>query len=248
MNSKTQLCLTIALLTLVGSSRADILELKNGNILNGKYVGGTAGTVRFDSNAGQQVIETSQIIALTFTTPVAAPVAVAPAPAPVAAPSSVTLPYGTMLLVRMMDSVSSKNSPGANFTTKLEYNLVVNGVVVAPAGTIIYGKVQSSSQARRATGKSTLDIRLAQMVVGGSPLPIATSSYKQAGDASIKKVAKAAGVGAIIGNNTGSGNGAQGAAIGAGISMLKPGQTLTVPPGSLLEFTLTQSVVVRTGN
>ena len=76
-----------------------------------------------------------------------------------------------MLLVRMMDSVSSQNAPGANFTTKLEYNLVANGVVVVPAGTIIYGKVQSSTQAGRALGRSTLDIRLAQMVARGQPHP-----------------------------------------------------------------------------
>ena len=54
-------------------AQADILELKNGNVLNGKYAGGTAGTVRFETSAGLQVIETSQVIALTFTTPPAAP-------------------------------------------------------------------------------------------------------------------------------------------------------------------------------
>ncbi|HUA39178.1 MAG TPA: hypothetical protein VMA35_12375 [Candidatus Sulfopaludibacter sp.] len=32
-------------LSLCLSAHADILELKNGTILNGKYVGGTAGTV-----------------------------------------------------------------------------------------------------------------------------------------------------------------------------------------------------------
>jgi hypothetical protein len=42
-------------------------ELKNGNLLNGHYGGGTAGTVRFETSAGLQVIETSQIIAFTFT-------------------------------------------------------------------------------------------------------------------------------------------------------------------------------------
>ena len=81
-----------ALLAVGASARADILELKNGNVLNGKYNGGTAGTVRFDAGAGMQVIETSQVIALTFTTAAAAPAAPAayapaPVPAPVAAPS-----------------------------------------------------------------------------------------------------------------------------------------------------------------
>jgi len=43
---------------------ADFLELKNGTTLNGKYVGGSAGTVRFETSAGVQLIETSQAVAL----------------------------------------------------------------------------------------------------------------------------------------------------------------------------------------
>jgi hypothetical protein len=245
---QTKLVLS-ALVTLATiHTQADILELKNGNVLNGKYVGGTAGTVRFETGAGMQVVETAQIIALTFTTPAAAPVAAAPAPAPAsaAAPSSVTLPAGTMLLVRMMDSVSSKNAPGANFTTKLEYDLVVNGVVAAKAGTVIYGRVQSSTQARRAVGRSTLDIRLAQMVPFGSPVPISTSPYKQAGQASIAKAAKGAAAGAAIGAI--AGDAGKGAAIGATAGALMKGQTITIPPGTLLEFTHTQPVTVRAGN
>jgi hypothetical protein len=237
-------CLAIAPWT-----QADILELKNGNVLNGKYAGGTAGTLRFESSAGMQVIETSQIIALTFTTPAAAPAPTSMAPAPAAAPTSVTVPSGTLLLVRMMDSVSSKNAPGATFTTKLEYDLVLNGVKTVPAGTVIYGKIQSSTQARRAVGKSTLDIRLAQMVVGGSPVPVSTSPYKEAGEASIKKAARGAAAGAAIGAIAdGSDGAATGAAIGATAGALRRGETVTIPPGSLLEFTLTQPVSVRVGN
>ena len=38
---------------------ADVLELKNGQVLSGKYLGGTAATLRFDTGSGLQVIETS---------------------------------------------------------------------------------------------------------------------------------------------------------------------------------------------
>jgi hypothetical protein len=236
MTTKECLCVTIALIGTGVSAHADILELKNGNVLNGKYAGGTTGTLRFDTAVGQQIVETSQIIALTFTTPAVTPAPAVAAPAPAAAASSVTLPAGTMLLVRMMDSISSKNAPGANFTTKLEYNLVVDGVVVAPSGTVIYGKVQSSTQARRAIGRSTLDIRLAQMVVRGSPVSIVSSGYKQAGQASIAKAAKGAAAGAAIGAI--AGDAGKGAAIGATAGALTKGQTITIPPGTLLEFTL----------
>ena len=234
---------------------ADVLELKNGQVLNGKYSGGTAGTLRFETSAGLQVIETSQIIALTFTTPVAttspaaataatpaAAPAVVPAAAP-AAPTVVTLPAGTMLLVRLMDSVSSKNKAGATFTTKLEYDLGNNGVVAVKGGTTIYGKVQSSTQARRAIGKSTLDLRLTQIVINGQPAPIMTSGYQQAGQASIAKAAKGAAAGAAIGAI--AGDAGKGAAIGAVGGALMKGQTITVTPGTLLEFTLTQPVTIQ---
>ena len=233
-------------LTVVLPTHADVLELKNGQVLNGKYVGGSAATLRFDTGGGTQVIETSQILALTVTssgTPAPAP---APVPVPVARPASVTLPAGTMLLVRMADGVSSKNKAGTTFTTKLEYNLVVDGVVAVPAGSVIYGKVRSSTQARRAFGKSTLDLRLSQMLVSGSPLPLSTSSFQEAGEASIKKAARGAAAGAAIGAIVDGGDGAgKGAAIGATASLLKKGQTVTVPPGALLEFTLSQPVSVR---
>ena len=250
MKHSTSLILSVTLMGLGALAQADVLELKSGSVLNGKYVGGTAGTVRFETSAGMQVVETAKIIALTFTTPAAgtAPAAAAPAPtpAPAAAPSSVTLPSGTMLLVRMMDSVSSHSAQGANFTTKLEYDLVVGTTVAVKAGTVIYGKVQSSTQARRARGKSTLDIRLAQMVPSGSPIPISTSGYQQAGAASIQKAAKGAAAGAAVGAI--AGDAGKGAAIGATASLLKKGETVTIPPGTLLEFTLTQPVTVRAGN
>jgi hypothetical protein len=242
MKNKLSLLLSALLGLAAVTASGDTLELKNGTVLQGKYLGGTADTVRFQTDAGMQIVSYDEIKNMSV-----APSAPAAAPAPVAAaPTSVTVPAGTLLLVRMMDSVSSRSSPGSTFTTKLEYDLVVNNLVIAKAGTVVYGRVESATQARRATGRSTLDIRLAQLSLGGSPVPILTSEYKEAGEASIKKVAVAAGVGAIIGNNVnGGGHGGGGAAWGAGIAMLKPGQTLTIPPGALLEFTLSQPVTIQ---
>jgi len=236
--------------------KADILELKNGTLLKGTYAGGTAGTVRFETGAGLQVIERSQIIAITFTAqspapapaasaPVAAPVA---APAPAAAPQKVTLQAGTMLLVRMKDSISSKNRPGTPFTTKLEYDLVVNGTKVIPAGTVIYGKVLSSTQARRAFGQSTLDLRLTSIALGGTPVPIYSSGYKQAGEKAIKDAARGAAAGAAIGAIVDGGDGAgKGAAIGATVGALKRGESITIPPGTLIQFNLTQPCTIVVG-
>jgi hypothetical protein len=247
MKSIAKVAFAVALLGFMVSARADLLELKNGQTMSGKYAGGTPDMIYFKTDMGQLMIGVSNVVALTMVVP--APAAAVPRPAPVApaaAPRSVTIPAGTALLVRMMDSVSSKSAPGASFTTKLEYNLEANGVVAVKAGTIIYGKVQSATQAGRAFGRSSLDVRLVQMVPWGTPIPLSTTSYKQQGQSEGAKTVAAAGVGAIVGNNYGSGNhGNEGAMWGVAAASLKPGQTLTIPPGALVEFSLTQPLTVE---
>lgn len=231
-------------------AQADVLELKNGKTLSGKYVGGTAGTIRFETSAGVQVIETAQALALTFTGGgAAAAAASAPKAVPAAAPapaSSVTVPAGTTLLVRMVDPVSSKDPQGKRFTTTLETDLAVNGVVVAKAGTKVYGRIQSVQQAGRFAGQSKLDLRLTEVAVGPNLVPILTSGYTDAGSKSIGKTARGAAGGAAIGAIADGGEGAgKGAAIGAVASGLKKGETVSVSPGSLLEFKLQQPVAVN---
>jgi len=241
MKNLPALFLSAVLLLWAAAARADTLELRNGTVLAGKYLGGTADLVRFETSAGLQIVEYSQIKNMSVSPP-AAPVPVA---APVALPAAVTLPAGTTIMVQMMDSVSSRSTPGSSFTTKLAYDLGANGVVAVRAGTVVYGKVQSASQAGRLRGKSTLDVRLTQMVPNGSAIPLLTSSYVQAGENEGRKTVAAAGAGAIIGNNAnGGGHGGGGAAWGVGLAALKPGQTLTIPPGALVEFTLQQPVTI----
>lgn len=196
-----------------------------------------------------QVIETAQATALTFTgggattaapaTPVAAPAAAAPASA---APSAVSVPAGTTLLVRMVDGASSSDSKGKRFTTTLETDLVAGGVMVAKAGTKVYGRVESAQGAGRFAGKSTLDLRLSELTVGGVLVPIVSGPYAQAGAKSIGKTAKGAAGGAAIGAI--AGDAGKGAAIGAVASGLKKGEAVKVPPGTVLEFQLQQPLNV----
>jgi len=240
----------IASLTAWFPCQADVLELQNGEILSGKFAGGTAGTIRFETSSGLKVIETSQALALTFTSGGASSQGSAPAaPAPVAiaatSPSPVTIPAGTTLLVRMVDGASSHDYGGKRFTTTLESDLVVNGVRVVKAGSKVYGRVQGSQQAGRYAGQSTLDLRLAELTVGGVLVPIRTGAFQQAGNRSAGKTIKGAALGTAVGAIAGEAG--KGAAIGAVASGLKKGDSIVVPPGTLLEFDLTQSVTVQIG-
>lgn len=235
------------LLLAAGSVLGDVLELKNGTILNGKYVGGTAGTIRFETSQGTSVVETSQAIALTFTTSApAAPAATQPAGSAPQQARAVTVPAGTVLMVRMMDGISSQNKPGTRFTTTLDADIVIDGVTAVKAGTKIYGTLNSAKQAGRAVGQSAIDIRLTEITSDKGTELIATSNYTDAGSRSGVKTLGAAAVGAGIGAVVDSHGGAgKGAAIGAGVSLLKKGETVTVPPGALLEFQLTRPLTLN---
>src|SRR5262244_1355139 len=85
--SRTLLAAGAALL-LAGMGFADTLELKDGRVLQGKYLGGTQAVLRFEVNGEVQTFPTHDIVALTFTrnsgsAPAAAPPPAAePAPAP----------------------------------------------------------------------------------------------------------------------------------------------------------------------
>src|SRR5260370_18175765 len=67
----------------VGIAAADTLELKDGRVLKGKYLGGTQAVLRFEINGEVQTFSTTDIVALTFTggSPFAAPMS-DPAPVP----------------------------------------------------------------------------------------------------------------------------------------------------------------------
>jgi hypothetical protein len=252
---KKKFLLTAISLAVVLVARADVLELKNGKVLTGNYVGGTAGTIRFETGQGVQVVETSQALALTFTAssaasgaPAASSAAVSPTAAPAAAAaapaaSSVAIPAGTTLLVRMVDGASSKDSKGKRFTTTLESDLIVNGQMVAKAGTKVYGRVENAQNAGRYAGKSMLDLRLTDLTVGGALVPIVTGPYAQGGAGSMGKTARGAAAGAAIGAI--AGDAGKGAAIGAVASGVKKGQPVVVAAGTLLEFNLQQPLTVK---
>src|SRR4051794_1970787 len=133
-------------------ARGDTLEMKNGTIVEGKYVGGSTGTVRVETAEGVKVVQTTDLLAITFAAapttapaagaaagaaaavPAAAAVAPAAAAAP-AAPKPVQVPAGTVLTIRMDSQVSSKDDKGKKFTGKLLADLMAGDATVAKAGT-----------------------------------------------------------------------------------------------------------------
>lgn len=166
------------------------------------------------------------------------------------AQAKVTVPAGTRFLVRMIDSVdSSKNKVGYRFRASLEANMTVNGKVVAPKGTLVYGRLAQAESAGRMKGKSALTLELTDISIRNTLYPLLTSDYQVSGKGSGGKTAKrtlgGAGLGTIIGAIAGGGKGAAiGAAAGGGAgamaSVLTKGEQVRVPSETLLEFRLMQ--------
>ena len=266
MNTLGRILVAAALgLSLVGVAAADTLELKDGRVLQGRYLGGTQAILRFDVNGEVQTFNVTQIVALTFTgnsgayAPAPAPEAfAAPAPQSAAAPASaggsVMIPAGQSLLVRMIDGVdSSKNHVGDIFHATLETDLSVNGVVVARKGSDVYGRLANAQEAGHIKGSSELQLELTRMVIDGKDYPVVSSDYtlkgKGRGANTAEKVGGGAAIGAIIGAIAGGGKGAAiGAGVGAGaggaVQVLTRGQQVKVPSETLLEFRLQQPVTV----
>jgi hypothetical protein len=251
------LALAMACLVTPMAAFADTLELKDGRVLQGRYMGGTASQVRFEVNGNLQTFPVTEVVALTFTggTAAAQPAAAAPvAAAPASAGSRVTIPAGTNVLVRMIDSVdSAKNHVGDKFRASLETDLVVNDVVVARKGSDVIGRLSEAKEAGHISGSSELKLELTDLVINNRNYPIVTGDYqlkgKGRGSDTAKKVGGGAVAGAIIGAIAGGGKGAAiGAGVGAGagtaVQVFTKGQQVKVPSETLLEFRLEQPASV----
>jgi len=162
----------------------------------------------------------------------------------------VTVPAGTRILIRTIDPIdSSKQKAGYRFTASLETNLQVDDVVVAPRGTMVYGRLAAAQSAGRMSGSSQLTLELTDIMIKGTAYPLLTSTYEVKGQGegskTAKKVIGGAGLGALIGGVAGGGKGAgigalAGAGAGTAVAASKKGQQLTIPSESLLEFRLQQ--------
>jgi hypothetical protein len=255
------------------SASADSLQMKDGRVIQGRFFGGTQASVQFETNGKVELFNVDDIISVTFTnapssTPSNPPSATAPPPAPTysqapvptpaAVPNanSITVPAGTDLLVRMIDSVNSdKNHVGDRFRASLEQDFVVDGVVIAPKGTDVYGRLSEAKEAGHIQGKSQLKLELTEILIRNRLQPIMTADYEVSGSSRGSDTAKKVGIGAVAGTVIGAiAGGGKGAAIGAGVGagagtavqVMTKGEQVHVPSETLLDFRIAQPFSVST--
>ncbi len=179
-----------------------------------------------------------------------------PAPAQ-SVPGTLTVPAGTVLVIRTNDFLSTdRNQVGDQFTATLDQPLIVNGWVVARRGQSIIGKVKDVRKAGRVKGTSELGVELTDLtVVDGNQVPILTELWKGSGGTShgqdAATIGTTTGLGAAIGAAADWGRGAAigagaGAAAGIAAVLLTRGRPTIVPPETQLSFRLVDPVKIDT--
>jgi hypothetical protein len=252
MRVKLKSGLVVALSLASSLARADSLELVNGSLIQGKFVGGTGSEISFQVGSSVQKYAVPDIAAIKFDSHGVA----SAMPMGVQATAYVTIPAGTHIVVRTIDSVdSTKNQVGDRFQSSLEEPLMVDGNLVAPKGTDVYGRLTASKESGTFTGRSELRLELTGIAVNGHTVPLVTGEYeltgKSRGASTAKRTVGGAALGSLIGAIAGGGEGAAigagaGAGVGAGSEIITKGDQVSVPSETLLDFTLQQDVSIPT--
>jgi len=172
-------------------------------------------------------------------------------------PAKLTIKPGTFITVRLNQGLSSdRNQAGDAFAATLVRPVVVDGVVVAPAGQTVAGRVVEAKKAGRVEGVSHLGVQLTDLTLAdGQPVPVQTQLFNRNGSTSVGRDVAAVGAttatGAAIGAAADWG---RGAAIGAGAGalvgivgvLLTRGHPTVLYPESVLTFRVEAPVTLST--
>lgn len=228
---------------------ADTLTLKTGSVVEGTYLGGNSRDVKFvgaDGKVGSYSVDSVASLRFGDTAPIASAVS---APRPITAPrpaaGAAMIPDGTVLTVRMIDSIDSDVAAvGDRFRASLDEALVVNGRELAPRGADATVQLAKVDQAGRIRGREEIAIELASVMINGQETTITSNFAELSSKSKTSQTAKTAGggaaIGAIIGAIAGGGKGAAiGAGVGAGAGTVYSatrGTSVKVPSETLLTF------------
>jgi BON domain-containing protein len=205
------------------------------------------------SNRPSSPAPSTAVSAPAMTPSAPATTAVAPPPPP-PPPKPVTIPDGTVLQVRMIDTIDSgSNQPGDRFRATLDAPVTIDDQVVIPHGADIEGRVAELKSAGHFAGKPAIALQLTALSVNGRRYSLHTNQYAREGTSrgtnTAEKVGGGAAVGTIIGAIAGGGKGAAiggiiGAAGGGGVQAASKAPTIHVPSEALVSFTLESPLTV----
>jgi hypothetical protein len=254
-----------ALLLVAGLGLADTVTFRDGHTVNGSFLGGDARSIRVAVGDRVENYPISDITNVSFG---GAPISAAPErrdefrrqepqrdePRPDRrADAGTTLASGTVLTVRMIDSVDSeRDHVGQTFRASLDEPVADSGGnTLIPRGADVVVKLVDDQQSGKIAGRTVLTLDLASVRVNGRDVDINTQSVTEQSSSragrSGKVIGGTAALGAIIGAIAGGGKGAAiGAGAGAGAGTVAEvatkGQRVHIPSETRLTFTLQQAV------
>lgn len=183
--------------------------------------------------------------------------ATTPATAPPSGPAQVgssergIIPVGQELDVRLQSSLSSETATvEQRFEATTVVDLLQDGRVLAPAGSIVRGVVSGVQRPGRIERAGSLTLSFDQMVVRGREFPMramATQMFESGGiRAEAGTIGAGAGIGGIVGGILGGVQGAVlGAVIGAGGAVVATeGKDVQLPAGSIIRIRFDTAVNV----
>ena len=269
---------SVALFVLVVSAaHGDTLRLRDGRTIEGDFVDGTPRQVRFMGKDGVlNVYAIHKIRSIVFGEAPASsarrPAAgrrssrvLRPSPqsqsrsrsasAPRSSPEAVSLPAGTGIRIRMIDSIDSDvTQAGEKFQASLDDPLVVNERIVVERCADVTVQVVRVEQSGKFAGRDEVALKLYDITIDGKQYPLISSYAEVASGSRGKRTAKVVGgtaaLGAIIGAIAGGGKGAAigataGAGAGVAVQAATRGQRVQIPSESRLDFTLTGPLLVE---
>ena len=260
MHNRLSFFLVVFFLLFTIHPLADDLYLKNGRRVEGTFLGGDSRTVRFllqDGQVGSFAI--TDVESIIFGTQAGSAASSAPAPAPTSTSTPVpadpyTVSHGTVLVVRMIDSIDSDvNKPGQTFRATLEEPIVVGANILAPKDTPVTVQLVQVKQSGQLRGEAEIALQLRSLTLNGRTYSLASEFAQVAsegkGGESAKVIGTTAVIGALIGAIAGGKKGAAvGAAAGAGAGVVIQsvrGKQVRVPSEAVLTFSLEESVTLR---
>ncbi len=177
-------------------------------------------------------------------------------PPPQQSSAPVTVPAGTLLQVRTVETLDSAHlQPGQRFDATVANDVWEGNVLAIPRGAMLQGTVEQVSEPKGSLGgKPHLDLRLTSLNMGGQVYPLQTNLWAGVGS---NKAGYTAGntitggvLGAIFGGIIGRGAGAAvgaglGAVTGMGISSATKGPRIYIPSEAVLNFHLATPVTVQ---
>jgi len=176
------------------------------------------------------------------------------APPPPPQPASVTVPSGTAVVVRLIDSIDSATAQaGDKFHATLDSPISIDGDVVVPAHYDVEGHVVNAQASGKFAGRALLVLQLDRIKVGDQSYEIHTDQFSQQtgsrGKNTAEKVGAGAVAGAILGGIFGGGKGAAigsaaGAGAGGGVQAASKKPDIKLPSEKVLTFTLQAPVTL----